>query len=111
MHCAHRRVSEAHRPYRYRVLIKKTMAGKRFANWFKWLAFPKAPPEEQGKSDGVQSSLESVESVSAKGHPPEQLNSSQSSARGFDGSSASVSRKNTMITRFQRLWTHTIIYS
>lgn len=76
------------------------MAGKKFPNWFKWLAFAKAPPEEEGKTDGAASSLESVESDSAKGHPPEGLNfsqsSSKSSAKGFKSSPGSVRGKDAV---------------
>ena len=76
------------------------MAGKKFTNWFKWLAFAKAPPEEESKTDGAASSLESVESESAKGHRLEGLNSSQSSsqssAKDFNGSPASVRSQDAL---------------
>lgn len=76
------------------------MGGKKFPTWFKWLAFAKAPPEEEGKTDGVASSLESVESESAEGHPPEGLNSSQSSSQSstkdFNGSPASVRSQDAL---------------
>ncbi|NER38812.1 MAG: serine/threonine protein kinase [Oscillatoria sp. SIO1A7] len=84
------------------------MAGKKFPNWFKWLAFAKAPPEQEGKLDRAASFLESVESKSAKGHPPERLNSSQSSgqssASGFNCSAPSVRSQdalaNTLASKF-----------